>query len=132
MLKNGRQYLRTLTFLCALILTLLPATPVLAGMLDTNTLITAAGADAERAALVQRLGSGDLQSALSRMGVDPAAAQARVDRLTNAEIAELNARLDELPAGAGVLGVVAVVFLVLVIMDALGITNIFAFVHPAN
>jgi hypothetical protein len=131
-MKTSMRYPQILTFLCILFLTLLPATPVLAGMLDTNTLIAAAGADPERAALVPRLGSGELQSALARLGVDPAAAQARVDRLTDAEIAELNARLDELPAGAGVLGVVAVVFLVLVIMDALGITNIFAFVHPAN
>jgi hypothetical protein len=132
MLKTSRQYSRTVIFLCALILTLLPATPLLAGMLDTNTLIATAGADAERTGLVQRLGSAQLESALARMGVDPAAARARVQRLTDAEVAELNARLDELPAGAGVLGVVAVVFLVLVITDALGITNIFAFVHPAR
>jgi hypothetical protein len=130
MLKTSRQYSRTLIFLCALLLTLLPATPVLAGMLDTNTLIAAAGADADRAALVQRLGSGDLRSALTRMGVDPDNAQARVDRLTDAEVAELNARLEQLPAGAGVLEVLLILFLVFVIMDALGVTDIFPFVNP--
>jgi hypothetical protein len=104
----------------------------MAGMLDTNTLITAAGADADRAALVQRLGSEELRSALARMGVDPAAAQVRVDRLTPAQVADLNARLDQLPAGAGVLEVVLIVFLIFVITDAIGITDIFSFVQPTR
>jgi len=115
-----------------LLLALLPATPVMAGMLDTNTLITAAGADADRAALVQRLASEEFRSALARMGVDPADAQVRVDRLTPTQIADLNARLDQVPAGAGALEVVLIVFLVFVITDALGITDIFAFVRPTR
>lgn len=129
-MKTKRRSARTLIFLCALLLALLPATPVMAGMLDTNSLITAAGADAERVALVQRLGSAELQSALVRMGVNPADAQARMDRLTDAQVTDLSARLDQLPAGAGALEVVLIVFLVFVITDALGITDIFAFVTP--
>ncbi|MCA1791039.1 MAG: PA2779 family protein [Thioalkalivibrio sp.] len=129
-MKTKRRSARTLIFLCALLLALLPATPVMAGMLDTNSLITAAGADAERAALVQRLGSAELQSALVRMGVNPADAQVRMDRLTDAQVTDLSARLDQLPAGAGALEVVLIVFLVFVITDALGITDIFAFVTP--
>ena len=131
-MKTKREPTRTLIFLCALLLALLPATPLMAGMLDTNTLITAAGADADRAVLVQRLGSAELQSALTRMGVDPADAQARADRLTDAEVADLNARLDRLPAGAGALEAVLIVFLVFVITDALGITDIFSFVQPSR
>ena len=131
-MKTKREPTRTLIFLCALLLALLPATPLMAGILDTNTLITAAGADADRAALVQRLGSAELQSALTRMGVDPADAQARADRLTDAEVADLNARLDRLPAGAGALEAVLIVFLVFVITDALGITDIFSFVQPSR
>ena len=131
-MKTKRQSARTLIFLCALLLALLPATPLMAGILDTNTLITAAGADADRAALVQRLGSGELQSALTRMGVDPVDAEVRVERLTPAQVADLNARLDQLPAGAGALEAVLIVFLVFVITDALGITDIFSFVQPSR
>ena len=131
-MKTKRRSARALISLFALLLALLPATPVMAGMLDTNTLITAAGADADRAALAQRLGSGELRSALARMGVDPADAQARADRLTDAEVADLNARLDQLPAGAGALEAVLIVFLVFVITDALGITDIFSFVQPTR
>lgn len=131
-MKTHRRSAGPLLFLCTLLLVLLPATPLMAGMLDTNTLITAAGADADRAALVHRLGSEELRSALARMGVDPAAAQVRVDRLTPAQVADLNARLDQLPAGAGVLEVVLIVFVVFVITDALGITDIFPFVRPTR
>jgi len=119
-------------FLFALLLTLLPASPLMAGMLDTGALLHAATADAERTALVQRLDAPDVRDALTRMGVDPVDAEARVARLTEAEIADLNARLDQLPAGAGALEVVLIVFLIFVITDAIGLTNIFAFVHSAR
>jgi hypothetical protein len=131
-MKTKRRSASALISLFALLLALLPATPVMAGMLDTNTLITAAGANADRAALMQRLGSEELRSALARMGVDPADAQVRVDRLTPTQVADLNARLDQLPAGAGALEVVLIVFLVFVITDALGITDIFSFVRPSR
>jgi hypothetical protein len=126
---DSRRHLITLfTFL----LFLLPATPSMAGMLDTLSLIHSVDSATERAALVERLGSDDLRTALVGLGVDPDAAQARVARLTDAEVAELNARIDSLPAGAGVIEVVAIVFVMFVILDALGITNIFSFVTPAR
>lgn len=126
------RFPQTMILFLVLVLSLLPATPLLAGMLDTHSLIAAAGADAERAALVQRLGSSELQDALTKMGVEPADAKARVERLTDAEVADLGARLDQLPAGAGVLEAVLIVFFIFVITDALGITDIFAFVGPAH
>ena len=131
-MKANRHLSRAMGFLFALLLTLLPASPLMAGMLDTGALLHAATADAERTALVQRLDAPDVRDALTRMGVDPVDAEARVARLTEAEIADLNARLDQLPAGAGALEVVLIVFLIFVITDAIGLTNIFAFVHSAR
>jgi hypothetical protein len=131
-MKANRHNSRTLGFLFALLLTLLPASPLMAGMLDTGALLHAATAGAERAALVQRLDATDVRDALARMGVDPADAEARVARLTDAEVADLSARLDQLPAGAGALEAVLIVFLIFVITDAIGWTNIFAFVKPAR
>jgi len=130
--KANRHLSKAMGFLFALLLTLLPASPLMAGMLDTGALLHAATADAERTALVQRLDAPDVRDALTRMGVDPVDAEARVARLTEAEIADLNARLDQLPAGAGALEVVLIVFLIFVITDAIGLTNIFAFVHSAR
>jgi hypothetical protein len=128
-----RRSTKPLAFLVALLFTLLPVTPLMAGMLDTAALLHAATADAERAMLVERLGSRDVQDALTRMGVEPDAAEGRVARLTDSEVAYLSARLDQLPAGgASTLEVVLIVFLIFVITDALGLTNIFAFVKPAS
>lgn len=132
MTKANRHPSKALGFLFALLLALLPASPLMAGMLDTGALLHAATASAERAALAERLGAPEVQDALARMGVDPAAAEARVARLTDAEVADLNTRIDELPAGAGALEVVVIVFLIFVITDAIGLTNIFAFVRPAR
>jgi len=132
MMKANRHPAKGLAFLFALLLTLLPVTPLMAGMLDTGALLHAATAGAERAALVQRLDAPDVRDALTRMGVAPDDAEARVARLTEAEIADLNARLDQLPAGAGALEAVLIVFLIFVITDAIGLTNIFAFVKPAR
>jgi len=130
--KANRHPSRVPVFFFALLLTLFPISPVMAGMLDTGALIHAATAGAERTELVQRLGSPDVREALTRMGVDPADAENRVARLTEAEVADLNARLDELPAGAGALEVAVIVFLILAVTDLLGITNIFAFIRPSR
>jgi len=119
-------------FLVALALSLLPATPAFAeaGMLDTGSLIQQASTEQTRAELLQRLDEAAVQEQLVAMGVDPEQARERVARLTDDELAALEARMDSEPAGAAsVLGVVAVVFLVLVITDAMGVTDIFPFVR---
>ncbi|MBS0001461.1 MAG: PA2779 family protein [Thioalkalivibrio sp.] len=132
-MKAIRHPPKALAFLFALLLTLLPVTPLMAGMLDTGALLHAANANAERAMLVERLGSGEVRDTLARLGVDPADAEARVVRLTDSEVADLNARLEQLPAGgASTLEVVLIVFLVFVITDAIGLTDIFAFVQPSR
>jgi hypothetical protein len=60
-------------------------------------------------------------------------ARARVAALSDAEAAELAARIDELPAGGiDVLGVALIVFLVLLLTDILGYTKIFPFTRPAR
>ncbi|WP_019588983.1 MULTISPECIES: PA2779 family protein [unclassified Thioalkalivibrio] len=133
---------------CALGLALLPATSVLAEtaeraqgasasgddtgqMVGTRALIDQVQAEDTRAQLLERLDDASVQEQLIAMGVDPEQARERVARLTDEELAELEARIDSEPVGAaGALGVVAIVFLVFVITDALGVTDIFAFVHP--
>ena len=55
-----------------------------------------------------------LKSAGIRAEVDTQDAKARVQALTDAEVAELNARMAELPAGGDVLAVVLIIFLVFV------------------
>ena len=60
------------------------------------------------------------------LGVDPKDAQARVASLTDSELAMVNQRIDTLPAGGdSVFVILGVVFLVLVILELVGVINIF-------
>lgn len=122
-------------FLIAMALALLPATPAFAGvgMVDTGSMIQQTSADDTRAQLLKQLDDQAVREKLVEMGVDPDRAQERVARLTDDELAQLEARMETDPAGAaGVVGVVAIVFIVFVILDAVGVTDIFSFVGPAR
>ena len=67
----------------------------------------------------------DMRAQLEAQGVDPAAAMERVAALTDEELRYLDGRLAELPAGADVVAVVGVVFIVLLILELVGVTDIF-------
>lgn len=62
---------------------------------------------------------------LVELGVDPATASERVAAMTVEELETLHTRIDDLPAGAGVVEVVGIVFVVLLILELVGVTNIF-------
>ncbi|MFU8897167.1 MAG: PA2779 family protein [Gammaproteobacteria bacterium] len=66
-----------------------------------------------------------VQSQLMALGVDAEAAKERIASLTPAELRQLDGQLATLPAGAGVLEVIGVVFVVLLILEIVGVTNIF-------
>ncbi len=73
----------------------------------------------------------DAVQALQERGVDRDAAKARIAALSDADAAELAARIDDAPAGGvNALVVVGAVFLVLVVTDLLGMTRIFPFIRP--
>ena len=68
----------------------------------------------------------NVRSQLVGLGVDPKDAQARVSSLTDAELATLNDRIDALPAGgSSFFAVIGIVFLVLVILELVGVLNVF-------
>jgi hypothetical protein len=49
--------------------------------------------------------------------------------MTDEEVRALNQKMDEMPAGSGVVGAVVLVFLVLLITDIVGWTDVFPFVN---
>jgi hypothetical protein len=83
----------------------------------------------DRAATIEHIDSvlarAEVRSELERLGVDPAAAQARVAALTDQELETLSTNLDRMPAGGAILGVLGVVFLVLLILELVGVIDIF-------
>lgn len=102
-----------------------PLAPAHAAIVGTD----AALAMTDRADAVARINAvlmrDDVRAQLEALGVDPADALERVGSLTTAELAELQARLDELPAGGSVLGVLGVLLVVLLVLEVLGVTNVF-------
>ena len=73
----------------------------------------------------------DIQAALVREGIDPREAQARAESLSDAEAVRLAGAIETLPAGGSSLGIIVgailLVFILLLITDILGYTDVFPF-----
>ena len=82
----------------------------------------------ERSSLLLALDREDVKQALITHGVDPYMAKQRVASLTDEEVVALNQQIEEMPAGSGALGLIVFVFIVLLITDILGFTDVFPFV----
>jgi len=102
-----------------------------AAMVGTNQVISDGQAQADRTHLKELLSRADLASQLQNAGVDTENLKSRVESLTNDEVAMLNERLDQIPAGGtpDILGTAVFIFLVLLITDILGYTDIFPFIR---
>ena len=73
----------------------------------------------------------DIQAALVREGIDPREAQARAESLSDAEAVRLAGAIESLPAGGSAVGIIVLsilfVFILLLITDILGYTDVFPF-----
>lgn len=67
-----------------------------------------------------------VQQQLVDLGVDPSKASERVASMTTAELQTLHTQIEELPAGAGLVEVIGIVFVVLLILELVGVTNVFS------
>jgi hypothetical protein len=62
---------------------------------------------------------------MTALGVDPAVVDARVARLTDSELRSLADRMEQMPAGGDALAVIGIVFVVLIILELVGVIDIF-------
>jgi hypothetical protein len=69
----------------------------------------------------------EVQEQLLAQGVEPAEVEARVAALSDREAAEMADQLEQLPAGASVVGALFAVFVILLVTDILGLTNVYPF-----
>ncbi len=79
-------------------------------------------------ALLQRE---DAIETLQTLGVDPEMVQERVANMTAEELSAFNAQVDEMQAGGSALGVVVLVFLILILLELLGVIDIFPGIRSA-
>ena len=108
------------------------STPAYAVMVSTAEILKQSQNYDSRDRLHMFFNRSEVQKHLVAWGVNPEEAKARVDSLTDQEIEEIRVRIDQLPAGGDALGTIVgaalVIFLVLLLTDILGLTDIFPFV----
>ena len=121
-----KQFVIKLLLICFICVTFQQA--ALAGIVSTTDIVNDETVIAEKHRLVQLLSSENVRSQLVSMGVDPEDAKIRLDNMTDEEILAFSSGMNEMEAGSGVLELAVFVFLVLLVTDLLGYTDIFPFV----
>ncbi len=103
-----------------------------AAMIGTESIINVDRGQSPRDYLNNLLARKDIQAALVSQGIDPQEAQARIDSLSDAEVNDIVNKLDQLPAGGGVLETILIiaflVFAIFIVTDIAGYTDIFPFI----
>ncbi len=106
--------------------------PVHAAMVGNDVLIAQAQHEINVHQVISMLDKSEVQKKLTDMGVDPVAAKDRVEQLTDRELTTLLQNIESLPAGGDAGGILLTVFIVLVITDMIGATDVFPFVKNIN
>lgn len=116
----------------SMLLLIVPHQSCLAAMIGTETALDTARGHEARQYLKGVLARDDIQKALTDQGIDPREAKARVNALSDAEVVSLAEKVEQLPAGGDALGAIVFgalfVFVVLLVTDILGFTDVFTFV----
>ncbi|RAH37332.1 PA2779 family protein [Halomonas sp. SL1] len=115
----------------ALVLGSLPAVAAVPaadqGLVGTTSVLDAQASQQDRDKIRRVLAREDVQQQLLLQGVSPAEVDNRVAALSDAEAREMADRLDQMPAGAGVVGALFAVFIILLVTDILGLTDVYPF-----
>ncbi len=102
-----------------------------AAMVPTSAIVDIEGVEYSQQNLKQHLESDQLKSQLVELGVDVEELSDRIASLTPDEIKQLNAQLQEQPAG-GIVDVLLTIFVIFIVTDMLCATDIFTFVKCIN
>ncbi|MEE4605236.1 MAG: PA2779 family protein [Desulfobacteraceae bacterium] len=109
-----------------------PVQSVPAAMIDTEAIMDSARGREAREYLHQLMARKDVQAAIVAHGVDADEAWARINSLSDNEVIRIADQIDQLPAGGGLaeflLIIILVGFIVLVILDLTGVTDVFTFI----
>ncbi len=124
---------RPMAWFLSALLVIMPMMPAQAAMIGNNQIVNPVQPGEARDNLQQFLDQDATRQQLMAWGVSPDSIKQRVDSLTDSELARINQELGNLEAGGtSVLGVLLIIFLVFVITDVIGATNIFPFITPVR
>ncbi|MGD8716933.1 MAG: PA2779 family protein [Desulfobacterales bacterium] len=134
MMRLIRQKLSVMSVFAVTLMLLItiPFQPIFAAMVSTDAALDVMRVNESRENLKKLISREDVQKMLIYRGIDPAEAKARVNSLTDSEAIVLAEEIDKLPAAGNAIGVIVgaalIVFLVLLLTDILGYTDVFPFV----
>jgi len=113
----------------------LPLQSAFAGMVETDQAVSHELAGQDRARINAFIDREDVLAQLQKQGVTAGEAKARVNALTDDEAHKIAGKLDQLPAGGDVVGVVLIlvfIFVVFLVTDVLGFTHFFPSTRSAR
>ena len=96
-----------------------------AGMISTGEIVDNQTRVESLSRIELLLAREDVTRQMVALGVQPQQVIARLDAMTTAELIELESRFDEQVAGGDALGLIGAVFLVLLILELVGVTDVF-------
>ena len=110
---------------CAAILNLGSPLVADAQIISTLQVVESQSRAADLATVNAALAREQVRTQFESLGVDPAKVDERVASLTDSELRTLAGQMQDLPAGADALAIIGIVFLVLLILEAVGVVDIF-------
>jgi hypothetical protein len=120
---------RSTAIFLSILLALTPLSPLQAAIIGNDQIVNQGLANQTRNGLQQLLEQKAAQQQLQEWGVNPDQIKSRIARLTDAELARINRQVNDLHAGGDVLGILLLLFLVFVLTDIFGATDIFPFIN---
>jgi hypothetical protein len=123
---------RPIAVFLSILLALMPLLPAQAAMIGNQQIISQHQSQQTRDSLQQLFAQQAARQQLQAWGVSPDRIKNRIDSLTDTELARINQQVNDLNAGGNILGILLVIFVVFIITDVIGATDIFPFVHPVN
>lgn len=122
-MKNTTQSSLSLFVVVALVLA--GVTPVRAEIVSTSEALALEEGGRMRASVDAYLARAEVAAELTALGVDPELARLRAAALSESELEELAGRIREAPAGAGVVEILGITFIVLLVLELVGVIDIF-------
>jgi hypothetical protein len=113
------------SILCVTVLNLSSPLVAEAGVIGTLQAVESQHRTTDLATVNSALARDQVRAQLGAMGVDATQVDSRVAAMTDAELRSLAGQIENLPAGADALAVIGIVFLVLLILEAVGVLDIF-------
>ena len=95
-----------------------------AGIVSTGAIVSAER-DADLASIRGQLQRADVQAQMQEMGVDAASVDARLATLSDSELRDMAEQMKNAPAGGDVLVLLGAVFLVLLVLELVGVIDVF-------